>query len=155
MERLEGSLRGALKGAGVPDAGALADVVRVWPEAVGDAIARAAWPQRIGRDGTLLVAATSSSWAFARGLLAAGRRAERAAAGGDGSPTAIRFSPGPVPSPPAPVGGAPAATPPRVDAATRELAAELTREMTDEELRATIARAAAASLARAAADRRF
>ena len=62
MERLDGSLRGALKSAGVPDAGALADVVRAWPEVVGDAIARAAWPQRIGRDGTLLVAATSSSW---------------------------------------------------------------------------------------------
>ena len=69
MERLEGSLRGALQGAGVPDAGALADVTRVWPEAVGDAIARAAWPQRIARDGTLLVAASSATWAFELGLL--------------------------------------------------------------------------------------
>jgi hypothetical protein len=155
MERLEGSLRGALKGAGVPDAGALADVVRVWPEAVGDAIARAAWPQRIGRDGTLLVAATSSSWAFELGLLAEEILAKLATVVGEGSPTAIKFSPGLVPSPPAPVGGAAAATPPHVDAATRELAAELTREMTDEELRALIARAAAASLARDAADRRF
>ena len=155
MERLEGSLRGALKGAGVPDAGALADVVRVWPEAVGDAIARAAWPQRIGRDGTLLVAATSSSWAFELGLLAEEILAKLSAAVGEGSPTAIKFSPGPVPSPPAPVGGTAAVMPPHVDDATRELAVELTREMTDEELRATIARAAAASLARTAADRRF
>ena len=69
MERLEGSLRGVLKGAGVPDAGALADVVRLWPATVGDAISRAAWPQRIGRDGTLLVAASSSTWAFELGLL--------------------------------------------------------------------------------------
>lgn len=155
MERLEASLRGALKGAGVPDAGALADVVRVWPEAVGDAIARAAWPQRIARDGTLLVAATSSSWAFELGLLGDEILAKLAAAVGKGAPTAIRFSPGPVPSPPPPVGGAAATTPPAIDDATRVLAAELTREMSDEELRATIARAAAASLARHSADRRF
>lgn len=155
MERLEGSLRGALESAGVPDAGALADVVRVWPEVVGDAIARAAWPRRIGRDGTLLVSATSASWAFELGLLAEEILVKLSAAVGDGSPTAITFGPGPVPSPPAPVRGAAAPTPPHVDEETRALAAELTREMTDEELRATIARAAAASLARAAADRRF
>jgi hypothetical protein len=155
MERLEASFRGALKGAGVPDAGALADVVRVWPEAVGDAIARAAWPQRIARDGTLLVAATSSSWAFELGLLADEILAKLASALGKDAPRAIRFSPGPVPSPPPPVGDAAATTPPVIDDATRVLAAELTREMSDEELRATIARAAAASLARSPADRRF
>lgn len=154
MERLEGSLRGALKGAGVPDARALADVVRVWPEAVGDAIARAAWPQRITRDGTLLVAATSSSWAFELGLLAEEILAKLATAVGEGAPAAIKFSPGPVPSPPSPSDAAVAA-PPEIADATRLLAEELTREMTDEELRGTIARAAAASLARAAADRRF
>jgi hypothetical protein len=155
MERLEASFRGALKGAGVPDAGALADVVRAWPDAVGDAIARAAWPQRVARDGTLLVAATSSSWAFELGLLADEILAKLAVEVGKGAPTAIRFSPGPVPSPPPPVGGAATTTPPSIDDATRVLAAELTREMSDEELRATIARAAAASLARHSADRRF
>lgn len=155
MERLEGSLRGALKGAGVPDAGALADVVRVWPTAVGDAIARAAWPQRIGRDGTLLVAATSSSWAFELGLLAEEILAKLSAAVGEGAPTAIKFAPGPVPSPPAATAGAAGADPPVIAAETRRLADELTREMSDHDLRETIARAAAASLARAAADRRF
>lgn len=155
MERLEGSLRGALKGAGVPDSGALAAVVRVWPETVGDAIARAAWPQRIARDGTLLVAAISSSWAFELGLLSAEILAKLATAVGEGAPTAIRFSPGPVPSPPAPAADAAAPTPPVIDDATRLLADELTRGMTDAELRETIARAAAASLARAPADRRF
>ena len=40
MERLDGAVRGALRGAGVPDAGALADVTRLWPVLVGDAIAR-------------------------------------------------------------------------------------------------------------------
>jgi len=155
MERLEASLRGALKGAGVPDAGALADVVSVWPETVGDAIARAAWPQRIARDGTLLVAAVSATWAFELGLLAEDILVKVAAAVGEGAPTAIRFSPGAVPSPAAPLGGAAAVRPPEIDDASRQLADELTRGMTDDELRETIARAAAASLARAAADRRF
>ena len=155
MERLEGSVRGALRSAGVPDAGALAGVVRVWPAAVGDAISRAAWPQRIARDGTLLVAASSATWAFELGLLADEILGKLAAAVGEGAPTAIRFSPGAVPSPPAPVGGAAVAVPPEIDDATRLLAAELTLAMTDDELRATIARAAAASLARAASDRDF
>ena len=35
MERLDGAVRGALRGAGVPDAGALADVTRLWPAVVG------------------------------------------------------------------------------------------------------------------------
>ena len=155
MDRLEGSLRGVLKGAGVPDAGALADVVRLWPDVVGDAISRAAWPQRIGRDGALLVAASSSTWAFELGLLSEEILAKLAAVVGEGAPTAIKFSPGPVPSPAAPLRSEPAPAPPPIDAATRLLADELTRAMTDEELRETIARAAAASLIRAAADRRF
>ena len=155
MERLEETLRGALRGAGVPDAGALADVTRAWPEAVGDAIARAAWPQRIARDGTLLVAASSASWAFELGLLGAEILEKLAASVGAGAPTAIRFSVGVVPSPPAPLAGAAPPVPPEVDGPTRLLAEELTIAMTDEQLRATIARAAAASLAKAAADRRF
>ncbi len=155
MERLEGSLRGALQGAGVPDAGALADVTRVWPEAVGAAIARAAWPHRIARDGTLLVAASSATWAFELGLLGDEILAKLAARVGTGAPTAVRFSPGPVPSPPALPAAERAAVPPEIDDATRALAAELTSEMSDAELRATIARAAAASLARTASDRRF
>ncbi len=155
MERLDASLRGVLRGAGVPDAGALAAVTRVWPEVVGDAIARAAWPQRIARDGTLLVAATSSTWAFELGLLAEEILAKLVPAVGAGSPTAIRFSPGQVPAPPAPIASLAPVVPPEIDAATRLLADELTAAMADEELRATIARAAAASLAKAATDRRF
>lgn len=155
MERIDASLRGVLQGAGVPDAGALAAVTRVWPEVVGDAIARAAWPQRIGRDGTLLVAASSASWAFELGLLADEILAKLVPAVGRGAPTAVRFSPGPVPEPPAPAASPDPALPPEIDAATRQLADELTAAMADGELRATIARAAAASLAKAASDRRF
>ncbi len=155
MERLEGSLRGALRGAGVPDAGALAEVTRVWPAAVGDAIARAAWPRRITSDGTLLVAATSATWAFELGLLAEEILAKLAAAVGKGAPTAIRFSPGEVPSPAALPAAEATPVPPEIDAATRLLADELTAAMSDEELRTTIARAAAASLAKSASDRHF
>jgi hypothetical protein len=155
MERLEGSLRGALRSAGVPDAGALADVTRAWPDAVGDAIARAAWPQRIARDGTLLVAAASATWAFELGLLGEEILGKLAAAVGVGAPTAIRFTPGVVPSPPAPLARADMPAPPEIDGPTRLLAEKLTAAMADEELRATIARAAAASLAKAASDRRF
>lgn len=155
MERLEGSLRGVLHGAGVPDAGALADVTRAWPDIVGDAIARAAWPKRITRDGTLLVAASSSTWAFELGLLGEEILGKLAAAVGRGAPTSIRFSPGPVPAPPAPASGPVLPAPPEIDDETRLLAQELTAGMTDEELRATIARAAAASLARAASSRGF
>ena len=137
------------------DAGALSDVTRVWPQAVGDAIARAAWPQRIARDGTLLVAASSASWAFELGLLAEEILGKLAAALGAGAPTAIRFSPGVVPSSTAPLAENAAPVAPEVDDQTRLRAEELTAGMADERLRATIARAAAASLARAASDRRF
>ena len=63
MERIGDDVRGALKRVGVPDAGALAAVTRAWPAAVGPAIARSAWPRRIGRDGTLHVAVESAVWA--------------------------------------------------------------------------------------------
>ena len=156
MERLDGAVRGALRGAGVPDAGALADVTRVWPAVVGDAIARASWPQRISRDGTLLVAAASSTWAFELGLLADQILAKLAAEIGSGSadrdslrararsPRHPRRSPRRRPL-----------EPPEIDDETRLLAEELTSGMSDAELRETIARAAAASLARAASSRHF
>jgi hypothetical protein len=154
MERLGGTVRGALRGAGVPDAGDLADVTRAWPAAVGDAISRAAWPQRIARDGTLLVATTSSAWAFELGLLGDEILAKLAAVVGAGAPATVKFAPGPVPAPAAPV--APAlSTAPSVDEETRRLAEQLTAGIGDDELRETIARAAAASLSRAASDRRF
>ena len=101
MERLDGSVRRALRSSGVPDAGVLAQVTRAWPEAVGPAIARSAWPQRLARDGTLHVTTVSSTWAFELGRMEAEIRAKLAASLGDATPHALRFAPGPVPSPPA------------------------------------------------------
>ena len=44
-----------------PQAG-IAELVERWPAAVGDAIARQAWPARIARDGTLHANTTASVW---------------------------------------------------------------------------------------------
>ena len=81
--------------------------------------------------------------------------AKLAAEIGTGPPTAIRFVPGPVPAPPAPLPSETPVAPLEVDDETRLLAEELTSGMSDAELRETIARAAAASLARAASSRHF
>ena len=99
MERLDGSVRRALRGAGVPDAGVLAEVTRVWPAAVGDAVARSAWPQRVARDGTLHVTCVSSTWAFELGRMEDDIRARLAEHLEAAEPPPLRFAPGPVPSP--------------------------------------------------------
>jgi len=147
MERLDGSVRRALRGAGVPDAGVLAAVTRAWPEAVGPAIARAAWPQRVARDGTLHITAESSTWAFELGRLEEEIRAKLRPELGDATPPALRFAPGPVPSP-----GADDADPQPVPPPTPEddaRAALLTAEIDDPTLREAVRRAAAASLSAA------
>ena len=151
MERLDGSVRRALRGAGVPDAGVLAAVTRAWPSAVGPAIARAAWPQRVARDGTLHVTTVSSTWAFELGRMEEEVRAKLRAAVGDAAPPAIRFATGPVPSPgedeqpPRPT--------PSPSPEDEAMAAALTAAIDDAELRDAVRRAAAASLAAARDDR--
>ena len=147
MERLDGSVRRALRGAGVPDAGVLAAVTRVWPEAVGPAIARAAWPQRVARDGTLHITAESSTWAFELGRLEEEIRAKLRPELGDATPPALRFAPGPVPSPGADDDDPQPVPPPTPEDDAR--AALLTAEIDDPTLREAVRRAAAASLSAA------
>ena len=77
----------------------LAAVTRAWPAAVGQAIARAAWPQRIARDGTLHVTTVSSTWAFELGRMEEEVRKKLELELGDQTPPALRFAAGPVPSP--------------------------------------------------------
>jgi hypothetical protein len=147
MERLDASVRRALRRAGVSDAGALAAVTRAWPDAVGPAIARAAWPQRLARDGTLHVTTVSSTWAFELGRMEAEIRAKLRPAVGAATPPALRFAPGPVPSP-----GEPDTPPASAPSPTREeelRAASLTAAIEDDALREAVSRAAAASLAAA------
>ena len=151
MERLDGSVRRALRSSGVPDAGVLAQVTRAWPAAVGPAIARAAWPQRLARDGTLHVTTVSSTWAFELGRMEAEVRAKLAASLGDATPPALRFAPGPVPSPPAAEEAQVEKPVPTVEEAAE--AAALTARIEDPGLREAVRRAAAASLARGRGDR--
>jgi len=44
-----------------------ARMIAAWQEAVGDGIARNAWPARVSRDGTLHVHTADSVWAFELG----------------------------------------------------------------------------------------
>lgn len=155
MERLAGSVRRALQGVGVPDAGQMAELTAAWPTLVGSAIARAAWPQRISRDGTLVVAASSSTWAFeldrmAPEILAKLRRDMPSVA-----PAGLRFVTGLVPEPPAASGEGASASRVAVASAHIRTAETLAAPIDDEDLRASVVRAAAASLARARDDRGF
>ena len=151
MERLDGTVRRALRVVGVPDAGTLAQVTRAWPEAVGPAIARAAWPQRIARDGTLHVNAVSSTWAFELGRMVEEIQAKLRTRIGDATPAAIRFAPGPVPEPGQVERAAP--QPPVPSPVEEATAAALSAEIEDPQLRDAVRRAAAASLAAARDDR--
>ena len=120
----------------------MGDVVAAWPGAVGDEIARNAWPARFQRDRTLIVHARDAIWSFELG-----HRAGEISARLPGTPP-LKFVPGPLPE----VGAEPPqATPQGSPPATLEQVARATRwasEIDDEELRALVARAAAASLAR-------
>jgi Dna[CI] antecedent, DciA len=122
---------------------AIADLVERWPEAVGEAIARNAWPARVARDGTLHVATADSVCAFELGH----RAREIAAAVGVES---VRFTPGPLPGDATP---SPPFTATEPGAAEVERAAQLASSIGDDELRKTVQRAIGLGLARAAADR--
>jgi predicted nucleic acid-binding Zn ribbon protein len=154
MELLGDAVRGALRRVGVPDAGVLAQVTRVWPGAVGPAVARSAWPLRIGRDGTLHVATSSAAWASELTLLEPEVRRKLLAALGpvDGAPTQLRFAVGRIPEP----GHDPEEQGPPVSHATpdeRAAAAAVASAIDDPELRELVRRAAAASLAQRRSDR--
>ncbi|HEV3407737.1 MAG TPA: DUF721 domain-containing protein [Gaiellaceae bacterium] len=126
---------------------ALGELVEVWPETVGTAIAANAWPARLARDGTLHVAARSSAWAFELTQLESvvrGRLRERL---GEQAPRALRFAVGPLPVEKR------ARKVPKPTLADETAAAELAGAIADSELRALATRAAAASLARQKADR--
>ncbi len=154
MERLGDSLDQELRRFGTT--GSMPAIVTAWPEAVGEEVARNAWPARISRDGVLHVNTSSSAWSFELTQLAA---VVLRATGGRGSTMSRRRGfaslPGTCRSPPSP----PAATPrPRaLEPSPEQLAEarELASPIEDEELRERVAKAAALSLATARSDRRF
>jgi hypothetical protein len=124
-----------------PAAG-LGDVVEKWPEAVGEAIARNAWPARIARDGTLHVNTTDSVWAFElahRATEIAGRLAV----------AKVRFAPGPLP---ADTEHASIREPVLPTEEHRRAAAEIAAGISDENLRESVQKAVSFSLARPPSD---
>jgi hypothetical protein len=135
-----------------PAAG-MARVVSVWPQAVGETVARNAWPARVSRDGTLHVATSSSAWAFELSQLAPTVLERLRAALGEDAPAALRFAPGRLPEPSRPTPAAASSEAAEPSAEERELGAALAAGIADSDLRELVARAAAASLARAASDR--
>jgi hypothetical protein len=154
MERLGDNARKLLDAAGAPGATEFSAVAGVWRECVGEAIARAAWPSRLSRDGTLHVAAVSSTWAFELGRLAGDIAQRLHAVLGDDAPRVLRFAPGPVPEP---FHDDPQLLPRAVEVSgqSRVEGERLASEIEDAELRHLVARAAAASLERARSDRAF
>ncbi len=140
MDRLDKSVRKELSRFGA-QAG-MAELVEAWPAAVGEQIARFAWPARIARDGTVHVHTADSVWAFELG-----HRATEIA--GRLGVTTIRFAPGPLPE---------AAEEPvyeRVEPTPEDdaLAAELAAPIADEKLRESVQKAVRFSLARGRRDR--
>ena len=124
----------------------IAALVEAWPAAVGETIARSAWPARVARDGTLHVNTADSVWAFELTSRAA-EIAERLEV------ERVRFAPGRLPESavPAPTHRSP--TPRTPSPALLETGERLAAGIEDENLRKIVARAAAASLARASDDR--
>ncbi len=147
MSRAQGLRRiGELLAPALP-APARADVLlpllRVWPAAVGEAIARETRPARVAGDGTVVVHVTSSIWASELTLMAASV-AERVGSALDAPPPTLRFQVGPVPqavtvAPVRPV-------PPEAMERARAVAAGVA----DAELREAIERALARALVRSA-----
>jgi hypothetical protein len=157
MERIGDTVGRELARGGGEMGAALAEITSVWPRAVGDTVARQAWPLRMSRDGTLHVATASSTWAFELDRLAPEVAARLVTFLGDAAPSKLRFRVGPLPEPGAPAEAIPKATT-EVAETTPESdseAAAMASAIDDPELRELVARAASASLARARSGRRF
>jgi hypothetical protein len=138
MEPVGDQIRAELRRVGA-DSGA-SDAVSAWPAAVGEEIARHAWPARTQPDGTLVVHVRDSIWSF--------ELTQRASEISDRLPGGprLRFVPGPLPD------AAPAAPPAPPAEATPEQAREaasLAAGIEDRELRESVAKAIKAALARA------
>jgi hypothetical protein len=147
MERIGDEVRRELGRFG--SAGQMADLVAAWPGAVGETVAANAWPARLARDGTLHVAAASSTWAFELQQLE-GEIAERLRATLDaGAPARLRFTPGPLPELP-PAAQEPSQNPPPEPSLEQAREAhEWAATIASEELRKSVEKAARMSLARA------
>jgi len=148
MERIGEEVERTLASTGGGEGLALSRVTQVWPAAVGQAVARQAWPSRVGRNGTLYVATSSSVWAFELDRLAPEVEERLRALLGEHAPSRLRFQVGRVPEPGGHTGSGPATArrlprDPESDAEAAAAAAAID----DPELREIVVRAARASLA--------
>jgi hypothetical protein len=144
VEPLGDQIRAELQRVGA-DSGA-GDAVATWPAAVGEEIARNAWPARTQPDGTLVVHVRDAIWGFELT-----QRAGEIAARLPGRPR-LRFTPGPLPD----------STPERSSERPLEVSPEHAREaaalaagIEDPNLRESVAKAIKAALARASDGRSF
>jgi len=157
MERIGHEVERRLSQAGAERALHAAEITSVWPSAVGAAVAREAWPLRLGRDGSLHVATSSATWAFELDRLAPEIATRLSAALGESAPRSLRFRVGPIPEP----GAAGersrerASTAPEITPKAAAEADSAAAEIEDPELRELVRRAARASLARAQSSRGF
>jgi hypothetical protein len=140
MDRLGEGIRGELARFG-PQAG-MPELLDRWPAAVGEPIARNAWPARIARDGTVHVNTADSVWAFELG------QRSREIADRLGVPK-LRFAPGPLPE------ASEERVPPPLEptAEDDERARALAAGIEDETLRESVQKAVRMSLARERRDR--
>jgi hypothetical protein len=116
--------------------------VEAWPAAVGEEIARNAWPARFQRDGTLLVNTRDAVWGFELT-----HRADEISARMPGKPP-LKFAPGPLPEPSVEATASAAEPLPQATLEQARTAAEWAAPIEDDELREAVAKAARASLAR-------
>jgi hypothetical protein len=151
MERIGDAVRSELGRFGT--AGEMTDLVAAWPQAVGETVARNAWPARLSRDRTLHVNASSSAWAFELQQLESEISGRLQEVLGGAAPSKLRFVPGPLPEAVS-TDDERRTTP--LPEATLEQAREaraLAASIESEDLRKSVEKAARASLARAADDR--
>jgi hypothetical protein len=114
---------------------------------VGDAIARNAWPARIGRDGTLHVNTADSVWAFELAQRATDIAARLEIA-------AVRFAPGPLAEiVPVEQGESPPRSGPVPSEEELRAAVDIASAIADENLRKSVEKAVSLSLARGRSDR--
>jgi hypothetical protein len=124
-----------------PQAG-MAELVERWPQAVGEAIARNAWPARIARDGTVHINTADSVWAFELGQKAA-------EIAGKLGVEKLRFAAGPLPEADEEAAvSAPVETTPEDEERARAIASSIS----DENLRKSVQKAVSLSLARGRSD---
>jgi hypothetical protein len=154
MDRIGDHVEHELSRSGSRDAIPLSEVTTAWPELVGAAVARNAWPLRLSRDGTLHVATASATWAHELDLLQGTILGAFRTRLGERAPARLRFAAGPIPEPPRDP-GAPSPDPVVVPPEIASEAAAAAAEIDDEELRELVSRAARASLMKARSGRSF